>query len=277
MAISTVETANPANVSKLAFEDKDNPTQMITLLEAVRRLVKLWAYRYNLFNNQGSRLFDKDDLMQAGYLDLVDAVVAYHEGAEVEFTTYLRRYVQTHFAIVAGRRGTKKRQEIIAGSLDLPMADGEGDSLIQFIPDKTAEADFEATEEDVYNGQLIVALDAAMEYIPQEKAEILRQIYYKNITCSEGAQFAGVAYSMYNKRIQDGLRAMRRGKARVILKPYEDDIIHTTYRGTLKRVKHTWTSPTERAVLRMEEQKRGSGFNFSLMADVDALIKKYCG
>lgn len=120
------------DVSLLACKAKDNPALMLPLWDAVRRLVGLWASKYyGHIKENGTGAFEIDDLVQSGYLALVDAVAGYNPENEAgaEFTTYLRFEVRRQFAKVTGHYGTKKRPEHYSTSLEMPLAGFENITL----------------------------------------------------------------------------------------------------------------------------------------------------
>lgn len=217
------------DISQLATNAKTDKALLLPLWEAVERLVRFWAIRYHHIGE--TRLYDTDDLMQAGFLALVDAVRGYDADTGTEFTTYLHFHVQTQFADVAGRRGTKRRPELNAASLDEPVDADEGTATrADLLPDPGAQAAFTKAEDDLYTAQLHDALEGCMTTLDEREADLLRVRYYDGQSVPAVAE----AWRESPQRIRQlevcAIRAMRRPANRGRLKEYRENIISRSLR-----------------------------------------------
>lgn len=215
-------------VTALAVNAKTNKACMLPLWEAVERLIGSWAFRYH--RNGETRLFDADDLLQAGYLALVDAVSGYDLKDGAEFTTYLHYHIRTRFAEVIGRRGIKKRPEYCAASLDEPLADDTDTSRLDMLTDPDATTAFERVEDSLFNEQLHSALEECLLRLPQEQSDMLRERYYDQKTVKVMAEARGVEQHIIRQKVGSALNSMGCGDNRRQLKEYREEITSRTLR-----------------------------------------------
>lgn len=240
-----------SNVDTLAFEARVDDAFMLTLWEAVERLVRLWASRYH--TSGVTRLYDADDLTQAAYLALHDAVQGY-DSTQASFTTYLHLHIRRRFAEVSGHRGTKHRPELCAVSLDVPLAEDETIMLADAIPDPDAERMFDCVTERIQNDQLHAALEECLSRLPQTHADMLRARYYDERTLSSIAAERGIKVETVRQTVSKALRTMHRAPIRKRL----DGFYEARHVG-LREFRSTHTSAPEAWLLRREEleQRRG--------------------
>lgn len=99
------------------------PGAMLNLWEGVRRFVAKYAYR-RAHNSNGH--IPHEDLMQAGFLAMLDAVDRFDPRWEdASFLSVLRLTIKTRFAEKSGIR-TKKRDALMyTESADAPVCMGE--------------------------------------------------------------------------------------------------------------------------------------------------------
>jgi len=228
------------NVSLLAVQAKTDRSQHEALWNAVYRLIAWWAVKYS--TTRGTRLYEKDDLIQSGYLALHDAVRTY-ELKRGGFTTHLRYYVQTHFSEVIGLRGTKKRPEIDAVSLNEKI-DGDADICrADVIADPTAEfandiIDREAARQD------FAAIIADIEKLPDMQRRALMLTAYDGLTDEAAGMHMEISISsVHGYRERASFHIRNRTKAGKVIR---DQRIHKYDRHvTLDEYKRTGISSVE--------------------------------
>ena len=241
-------------VSELAVNAKTNNIYILPLWQAVEKLICKWAGQY--FRYSKTPRFDVDDLRQAGYLALVDAVNGYDPSAGMKFATYLNFHIRKHFAEVSGNRGSKRRPEVYASSLDEPLTDESDTSRLDTIADTESEGEFNNVVELIYNRQLRAALDECLTSIPQPQADVLRTLYYKGQTRTETAVELNSNISAIRHTEYRALQAMRRGANYTRLKEYRDNIIsRTMYRSGFTAFRDSGYSSVEWAVEKLSELK----------------------
>lgn len=196
-------------VNDLAVQAKNDPAAMLPLWDAVRRLIATWAFRYTQHApEQGTRLYDLDDLLQAGYLALVDAVSGYDPKPGAAFTSYLHFHIRNHFADVAGRRGAKRRPEVYAASLDEPLNDADGDTRADLIPNPAAEFADGVTEREAIR-QDCAALMGEIEKLPDNQREAIMLTGWDGLTLDAAACVMGVTRERVRQTAATASRKVR--------------------------------------------------------------------
>lgn len=132
-----------------------------------------------------------EDLIQSGFLALVEAVGYYNPATECSFLTILGNCLKTAFARAGGYRTTKRDPLNNCRSLDAPLSDDPGsDSLEELLADERD--DIEAAENKIYREQLCRKMDAAVSDLPAEQMETLYRIFVRGQTFEEIGSAAGV-------------------------------------------------------------------------------------
>lgn len=238
------------DVSLLACKAKDNPAYMAPLWNAVRRLIGLWASKYaQHIALNGNSEFDVDDLIQSGYLALVEAVDGYdpENEAGAEFTTYLRFAVRRQFAKVTGHYTTKKRPEQDAVSIDAPLPGQEGLTLLGTLPDPAAEFEEKVIQREAAR-QDCAALMVEIEKLPEEQRRALMLTSWDDLTVKAAAEVMGVPPSQVRRDSQKAAHTVRNTKTgRRMEKDYCAHFV------SLKRYKTTLTSEVEEYILWMDQ------------------------
>lgn len=228
------------------------------------RMGELWAHVEKLVMWKAHRVMavldgrggvEFDDLYQSGYPALVAAVDSYKPECGA-FSTWLGYHLKTAFADATGYRSKKQQQDPIhrATSLDMPLTDEtDSDDLMAITPDPAGMNGLEAAEEAIYRQQLHDALEAALDAIPEDCGEILRQRYYEGRTLADLAEVHGVTPERVRKKEYEAIRHLRRPKAACHLRPFYD---FDFYCGTgLGAFQHTGMSIQERYLV-IEEERR---------------------
>lgn len=151
------------------------------LWEAARRFVLKQALG-RVERLEGRRGVDVDDLMQAGFIALMDAANNFDASAGVAFLTWYGFKLKTAFQEAAGCRTKRQMMELIdqAVSLETPLTDEEDAALLgDTIPDPEAERAFDAVAEGDRARHLHNALESALATLPPEEADALRAKFFK--------------------------------------------------------------------------------------------------
>ncbi len=156
-----------------------NTIAMWALWEAVERLVKWYANRIHLPPGCGATF---EDLVQSGYLALVDAVQGFDLSAGATFTGYLALHLKNAFAQCAGYR--KKPDPLqSAASLDAPIPGAEDLRLSDTIPD--AVDPYKDTEREIWVQQLHAALEQAISSLDPQEQSTLHARFYDGLSLKE--------------------------------------------------------------------------------------------
>ena len=211
------------------------PERMGELWEQVRRFVVMQARRVPL---EGRADVELDDLIQSGYLALVDAVEDYKPG-EHSFLTYLGYHLKTQFAIATRFRSLRQQRETLTGtvSLDAPVSgDTNASTLAYFQEDSGGVEALESAEEQIFQAQLREAVAEALATLPEEQRELLRLRYWEGLTLEEIGQLHGVGAERVRQKENKAIRELRKpGPIRGKLVRFIDfDCYHGTGLGAFR-------------------------------------------
>ena len=181
------------------------------LWEQIRRYV---AVRAKTFYGNGARFIrcDIDDLIQAGYLAMVDAVETY-DPQRASFITHYNFYLRKSFMATAIGVTEKSRNDPIFTALDIDgeIYDDGGVTLEEVIPGNAPDPE-QTSIETVYNLELRQALNAAMDrrLTPEEK-DVLQRHFMQGQTLKECGEAHGVSTERARQLKERALRKMRSG------------------------------------------------------------------
>ena len=224
--------------------------RMGELWEQVRRFVIQQARRVPL---EGRADVELDDLIQSGYLALVDAVANYkpEQGA---FLTVLGYRLRSQFAIATRFRSARQQRETLAGalSLDAPVSsDANADTLGYFQEDPAGMEALENVEEKLWRKQLHEALETALAALPEQSAEVLRLRHYQGLTLADVGEIQGTTPERIRQIENRAIRHLRKPSCQ--LRPFYD---FDFYCGTgLGAFQHTGMSIQERYLVLEEDRK----------------------
>lgn len=203
---------------ELAARAKDHEDlAVLELWEAVRRYVDMkaaWYLRaadYNTFA-------EFEDLVQDGFIAMLDAVELFDPERGTKFTTILGYTIRKRFAEEGGHRSEKQQRSraiLCADSLDAPLYQGEedGDSIVDALPDPCGEYAFALVEYYDYRRYVRRLLYAALQSLTDIQRERIIQYYFNNMKMEDvGGSLEG--RKAISGSINRGLRYLRRGKYR---------------------------------------------------------------
>lgn len=228
--------------------------RMGELWEQIEKLVKWKANRVmTALDGRGGVEFD--DLYQSGYPALAAAVDSYspENGA---FSTWYMYHLKTAFAETTGCRTQRGKREPLNNciSLDTPLSDdADSDVLMDVIADPAGLLWRDSLEESMWREDLKVALDTAMNPLPENLKDVLRLRYWDNMTLEAAGELRGVGKERIRQMENKAIRILRRPENTRHLRPfYEFDF----YIGTgLGAFRSTGLSVQERYLVVEEERK----------------------
>ncbi|MDD4510465.1 MAG: sigma-70 family RNA polymerase sigma factor [Oscillospiraceae bacterium] len=223
-----------------------NTIAMWALWEAVERLVKWYANRIHLPPGCGATF---EDLVQSGYLALVDAVQGFDLSAGATFTGYLALHLKNAFAQCAGYR--KKPDPLqSAASLDAPIPGAEDLRLSDTIPD--AVDPYKDTEREIWVQQLHAALEQAISSLDPQEQSTLHARFYDGLSLKETAEREGCSPERVRQREAKAIRRLRNPKRFGLFRDFlEDATPYFSHVGVIAFTR-SHTSATEAAVLKRE-------------------------
>ena len=191
------------------------------LWEQISDLIAWYVRRYRIRNARicEQLSLDDDDFMQVGYFAMMGAVNDYSEESPYKFTSLLTRHIQSQFDSLTGVRNLASKAKesrniqkslLFSASLDYKLGDDEDSSTYgDVIPDPRAAEEYERIEEDDYRQKLRIALDNALQTLPERQEVCVRQFYLDNKTQQQIAEALGISQSYVRSMIQTGLLSMR--------------------------------------------------------------------
>lgn len=187
---------------------------VLELWEAVRRFVEMKAARY-LREANYNILTEYDDLVQDGFIAMLDAVELFDPERGAGFIGVLVYSLQKRFAEEGGHRTSKRDPLQLAGSLDAPLYQGEedGDSMADALPDPCGEYAFALVEYYDYRRYVRRLLYAALQSLTDTQRTRIIQYFFRNMKMEEvGGCLEG--RKTVSESINRGLRYLRRGRYR---------------------------------------------------------------
>lgn len=241
------------DLGELAARVKDRePGAMLELWEAVRRFVEMKARGRA---RAGSRV-PLDDLIQVGFLAVLDAAERYDNGKEnAAFLSLLDFCLREQWAEEAGTRSTKRDALQYADSLDASAVSGEEDSVTaaDLVVDESAALAFMGIEYRDFLDYCRRMIGAALDTLPEKWAALLRLHYLKSRSLEEAAPMCGLSSKQTASDTEyRALVRLERGKyrreLRECLEAFEDFREYQTA-ARAETWRRTGTSRTEAAAL----------------------------
>lgn len=215
------------------------------LWENNRALVAYIAKRYQV---SSGRLYENDDLMQAGYLGLHVAAMTYSETRGASFSTYSVFHIRRAMREIVGLRG---RRDVIFDSLplDAPVAADDDHTLLDKIPAPEEESTLERDE-------LARIMREAVSKMKNDRArETVQAVYWEGMTLSEFARIKGVSKNTVNEWMQRAYSILR-GDWRVVSLALVEgyDTEYNRYKG-LSMFSSSRSSSVENVVIAQEDRE----------------------
>lgn len=238
---------------ELVLQIQQGEDLYLQLWEQTERFIAMKAGDYFRGLEDGKRGLTVEDLIQAGFLALVDAVKTYSPERGALFLSYLPYHLHRHFVEAAGLRTDRSAADPINSkiSLDRPVEDESADTLGDLQPDQRDA--LEEIEARIQTDQLRAALEKALAKLPERDAEALRLRYFKGMSLKAAAEAAGITQETLRGRTAHGLRELRRSSVRKDLE-YFLELRTPYYRQTSFHT--TQISPVESLVMLRERLRR---------------------
>lgn len=236
--------------TELALQARADKAHLLALWQAVERLISSWAYQY--IKTVETRLYDANDLIQIGFIAMVDALQGF-DPEQSEFNTYLRFHIRRRFAEVAGNRSTKTHPEVSALSLDASLSEDGNTSRLDMLVDQDAHFAFDDVIEREAARQDCAVLLEEIDKLTYEQRRAL-MLSSDGLKLPVIAKVMNIPYCEARKHRDNAVRRVRQSKAgrKVCKTRYQDYIRHIG----LSEFNATWTSATEWAVLANEKHEQ---------------------
>ena len=228
-----------------------NTDKIIELWQQTKKLISLKARQY-LDNTNFSPDF-LEDLEQAGYIALVNAVASYHK-KEYKFNTFLSYHLQNAFREALGIRTEKQEKDPIhnAAGIDAPLTDKEGESFSLADIIGADDPELEGAEDRLEREELREILLEEISRLPEKEADSITKHFFHGLTFNEIGKQEGVSGVMIRQRQQQGIRKIRRRAGRSGLDEFLEDLTPYYKGGSVDIYNRTQTSAVEAAVMKRE-------------------------
>lgn len=194
---------------------------------------------------------DLEDLDQEGYLALYDAVDGFKPEKGYKFLTYAGYWIAQRMQRYIARQ---KRPESGIISLDSPINAEEGINTLMDTLQSDLDVETDVLE-DIQRKQLKEVLWPLVDALPEEQAHVLRQRYKEGKTLKAIGESLGVNTDRARTIEGKALRSLEYVHVRLLRSFLTDEEAYS--RGLVgngvARFNTTWTSSTERAVMRALE------------------------
>jgi RNA polymerase sigma factor (sigma-70 family) len=177
------------------------------LWQQVERLVKKIALR-RLPTDGSTNRTDIDDLMQAGYIAMLNAVKDFDPESGFMFTTYLSNHLKNAFSREQGIKTTRRDALLQAISMDAPLQVSEDMTLADTLTDHSESA-FDRVVDNVATQQ---TYDIVMQYVNKlepRQGNVIRLHYCSGLTFRQIADQINVSYERVHQIEQNGMRKLR--------------------------------------------------------------------
>jgi RNA polymerase sigma-70 factor (ECF subfamily) len=138
-----------------------------------------------------------EDVMQETFLRLIKGADNYEKQAK--FTTWMYT-IARNLCVDASRRGKHRK----AASLDAPIGEDEGSTLMDMVSDGAVGADGKAIQRE-----LAIRMKQAIEALPEEQREIFLLREVSDLQFNEIAQVVGVSENTVKSRMRYALEKLR--------------------------------------------------------------------
>lgn len=171
-----------------------NKSELLKILEQYKPFIIKTAGSYNIKN------YDTYDLLQIGYVTLINAVAKYRTGSNT-FSTYAYNAITNAFRYTA-RQNNKYGTEV---SMNIPISaeSGTDTEFIDILEDSTD------IEEDIVTAEQIRELKSAVAKLPFDEMDFVIMVYYGGASMKTYAEKNGLTYQQAvrkKKRILEKLR-----------------------------------------------------------------------
>lgn len=195
---------NEELVALIQAGDRD---KLLDLWEQVRAFVVRQAYRrIRALDDRGA--VTPEDLIQAGFIGMIQAV-GYHDAcSEYKFLTVLNHCLKTAFAEATNFRTEKRRRDPINDYISLytPLTDEEdGEVLGDVISDPQAQERFEGVEAR----QMQEAVETALQSLTEDQRTVIRLRYWYGLTYAQAASVMGITEKEAGKLERKALQVLR--------------------------------------------------------------------
>lgn len=230
------------------------------LWKQVVRFIKWRAKLYYKYpdNKNSTPVVELDDLIHGGYFSVVKAIETFNEKLGFKFLTWLDYYLSKEFCRVYTNR-SHWDSPVVANfnftmSLNAPFKNTDL-PMENTIASTSELGDVEVVEDSLYNVQLHLALEKALESLPSVPQDVLRRHYFQQQTYAEIASVYGTSEQNIQQRETWALQRIRHTPA-VMRELFEFYDPGYSARAGYSSFVSTMTSYQERLLIAKENKEK---------------------
>lgn len=259
---------------ELVIEIKNGNNRLIDdLWTGVEKFVCLQANKYYISKKERLAALGctEDDLVQVGFLAVIDAIAGFDTERETTFLTYLGYHLQRHFTNSAclDSSGRQKQANMIvsARSFDDTVAedkDGNTLTVADIIADPDAEADMYAFIERDEQEQLKTDLSIAISNLQSVEATIITKHYFESVPVCKLADELGISNTRAQHLRTKALKTLRADKrVKKYAFQFKKKQLEDRYsRGfSYRQFRETGMSSQEMYMIKLEELEKAFGLS----------------
>ena len=186
---------------------------------------------------------DVDDLIQAGYMGLVEAERTYDASKGKSWAGWAAWHVKNAMAVAVGIKGTRERAHLHAVSLDAPLSDEEGAASLL---DTLADESIPDASTRLVEAERAATVRAAVDRLAGDRREVVRRHDLDGMSYAKTGEGMGISAEAVRGIRVKALRDLRRDwKLRRLL---DEETRFYQHKG-VSAFNTDWTSVTEAAAL----------------------------
>ena len=197
---------------ELAVAVQNGQSELIgQLWEQCRRFIGQQALKWEKEWKNRS-YFDMDDLTQAGYIALCEAVKGYRADRG-SFLTFLGFHLKTEFSKVVGCRTEAQLKDPLneAVSLDAPAYNDEDSTVTIGETLPFDDPGFDNVEGDLMNEHLAQVLGWALQGLPEKQRTVIDLYYLHGLNHAQIAEVLHCSHSFPQQCVRDGFQNIKKG------------------------------------------------------------------
>lgn len=201
-----------SNEELAALIQKGNTEYTEQLWCAVERFVRLKARKLKSHSAIGDTATDAEDLYQTGFIAMLRAVETFNPTQNNSFLSWLSYFLKQEFAQATGYLRHKHTADPTKSAVSLytPVGEEEDTTLLELLPDPSAELDFFEAEHKAQIHHIGKQLNSAFDKLSPKQAETIRRRYFDGLTLQETADTMGISRQRAHQLEQAALERLKK-------------------------------------------------------------------
>ena len=188
-----------------------NNDKKLELWHQVERLVQTVATPV-IHATKNNKIYERNDLMQIGYLALENAIKSYDVNADYKFTTHFWYVLKTEFAKQTSFRTAAQKSDPTRSPISLNEPIHIKNENIYCLQDLLQDPNdyFEYIDECDYESWKKRVIEEAIQALTDEEKQVIQFRYYENKTQMEISMMMNVSYQRISQIKNTALKKLRK-------------------------------------------------------------------